>query len=311
MNSLNPYEVLGVPRNSTPDEVKKAYRKLASKLHPDKNPEDRVAAEERLKEVNLAYESISSGKYKEEHIFEHDSFDFDSFFRDNGAFSSAQKARTKWSEWVNEDAFADLFQGVNDVFKKSNAPTSKSPEVVEVAIPLKTAILGGEHFFVYKNQIDCPHCGGTGQVKRTVRCAACMAKGKLNVSLNVSLTLEPNSSIGKQYVIVSEEFGRLPVCLVIDKDEMWTAKGFDLFMTVPVVEEEFKEGKSITVASPYKKLQFKLTNKEQLEKGKIRLKGQGLNENGDLYVSFELLEKKEGKKKVKSFEKWMANFSPV
>ena len=53
------YHVLGVERNATPDEIKKAYRKLAVKFHPDKNPGDK-AAEDKFKELGEAYEVISN-----------------------------------------------------------------------------------------------------------------------------------------------------------------------------------------------------------------------------------------------------------
>ena len=56
----DPYEVLGVDRNASDDEIKNAYRKLAKKYHPDLNPGDEVAAE-KMNEVNAAYDAIRNG----------------------------------------------------------------------------------------------------------------------------------------------------------------------------------------------------------------------------------------------------------
>ena len=63
MSKRDPYEVLGVGRNANADEIKKAYRKLAIKHHPDKNPGDQ-AAEEKFKEAASAYEILSDAEKK-------------------------------------------------------------------------------------------------------------------------------------------------------------------------------------------------------------------------------------------------------
>lgn len=58
MSDKDPYEILGLRRNATQDEVKQAYRRLAKKHHPDRNPQDRAGAERRFKEVQAAYEVL-------------------------------------------------------------------------------------------------------------------------------------------------------------------------------------------------------------------------------------------------------------
>jgi DnaJ family protein B protein 6 len=61
--NLDYYSVLEISRNATAVDVKKAYRKLALKWHPDKNPDDKEAAEKKFKEISEAYEVLSDGMF--------------------------------------------------------------------------------------------------------------------------------------------------------------------------------------------------------------------------------------------------------
>ena len=67
------YEVLGVDKNATDEEIKKAYRRLAKKYHPDANPDDKAGAEEKFKELSEAYENLSDKQKRQMY----DQFGFD------------------------------------------------------------------------------------------------------------------------------------------------------------------------------------------------------------------------------------------
>ena len=63
------YEILGVNKDATPEQIRKAYKKLALKWHPDKNPDNKKEAEEKFKEINEAYTVLSDPKSKQQYDF--------------------------------------------------------------------------------------------------------------------------------------------------------------------------------------------------------------------------------------------------
>src|SRR5580765_3216163 len=100
----NPYETLGVAKNASADEIKKAYRKLARQYHPDKNPGD-AAAEERFKEVQNAYDLLSEPQKREQ---------YDRFGSTNGRGPGPGGGGFNWSatEGVDFGDLTDLFGGM-------------------------------------------------------------------------------------------------------------------------------------------------------------------------------------------------------
>ncbi len=105
---MNPYEILGVPRNATEDEVKTAYRKLAKQYHPDTNPEDEIAAQ-KMHEINEAYNLIRTIHANPD--LDPETIDFEAYLYETSAYQNktAPEEFTKsWFTFFARPAFRRL-----------------------------------------------------------------------------------------------------------------------------------------------------------------------------------------------------------
>ena len=97
----NYHEVLGISKTASADEIKKAYRNLAFKYHPDRNSGDK-AAEEKFKEINEAYDVLSDEKKRA---------DYDSFGTSNSHYSGTNNSYNRNNDFTNEETFWNWFNG--------------------------------------------------------------------------------------------------------------------------------------------------------------------------------------------------------
>ena len=168
------YDVLGVSKSSSKDEIKKAYRKLALKYHPDKNKGDKVS-EEKFKEASEAYHILSDDKRKA---------NFDQF--GHAAFEGAGGGAQGFGGF-DTSSFSDIFE---DFFGDFNGGASQGSNNrgndlrYDLTIGLEESYKGLEKNIKYTTYKKCTDCSGSGAAKgsKPISCNYCGGKGKVRSS---------------------------------------------------------------------------------------------------------------------------------
>ncbi|MFI3142192.1 MAG: molecular chaperone DnaJ [Clostridia bacterium] len=175
------YEVLGVNKSASDDELKKAYRKLAKKYHPDLNPGDK-AAEDSFKEVNEAYEMLSdSDKRAKYDQYGHAASDpnFGAGFG-GGGFGDAFDLNDILGSMFGGGSFGGFGGGQR---QNPNAPRKGSTIQSSVTISFEEAAKGCKKTVKVNKIESCSTCGGNGCAAGSspVNCSTCGGRGQVNV----------------------------------------------------------------------------------------------------------------------------------
>lgn len=172
------YEVLGIQKTATDAEVKKAYRQLAKKYHPDLNP-DNKEAEVKFKEVNEAYEVLSDKDKRERY----DRFGFAGV---DPSYGGGAAGGSPFGQDIDlGDIFNSFFGGFGGRQQRNpNAPRRGADTEVSVTISFEEAAKGCKKEVSYQNIESCKECGGSGAQKGTSpkNCPACGGSGQVKVN---------------------------------------------------------------------------------------------------------------------------------
>jgi molecular chaperone DnaJ len=173
-NKRDYYEVLGIAKTASPEEIKKKYRKLALKYHPDRNPNDKKA-EEKFKEAAEAYEVLSDGQKRKK---------YDQFGH------SGMQGGTDYHHFSD---IGDIFENFGDIFgsifggrpsrkaKKSGPTAQRGHDLSQhLSITLKESFLGCKKEIRIYNYVICSTCGGNGckAGTRPATCTTCQGTGQ-------------------------------------------------------------------------------------------------------------------------------------
>ena len=184
----DPYTTLGVPRTASDDEIKKAYRKLARELHPDRNPGD-AAAEERFKEVQGAYDLLADSEKRKQ---------YDTFGASGaGPYGGFQNVRV---ENVDLGDLSDLFGGIGGLFGGRGRRDGGRPRPARgvdlesrVRISFEDALQGATVRVPVEVETACHVCGGTGADPGTTpkTCPQCQGSGVVSDSHGLFALSQP------------------------------------------------------------------------------------------------------------------------
>ncbi|HEY4797822.1 MAG TPA: J domain-containing protein [Bacteroidia bacterium] len=300
MNFRDYYQVLGVARDASADVIKKAYRKLALKYHPDKNPNDK-SAEEKFKEINEAYEVLSDAEKRKKY----------NELGENWKQYQQQGGRTEdfdWSKWTNgsggqrrayageeifgdEDQFSDFFSNIfgrSEFQGRTRQPRSRKGQDVEGEIHIS---------------LEEAYSGTLRQLQ--INSETIQIKIKPGVKEGQLLRIKEKGGHGSGGGMRGDVYIRLH----IESHPHFERKNDDLYCEIPVDLYVAMLGGKTMIRTL--KGTIKMDIPKETENGKtFRLKGLGMprfgneNELGDLYAKVKvILPKKLSEKEKELIEK--------
>jgi molecular chaperone DnaJ len=176
------YEVLGLNKTASEADIKKAFRKLARKYHPDVNPGDKTS-EQKFKELNEAYEVLSDSKKRQQYDqFGHAAFDA-GFGQGPGAGQGFEGFTQGGAEFFRGGGgFEDLFGNIFGNRMRPQGPVKGEDITYAVEINLEDAILGKSMQVDLQRNVTCSACNGSGSQPGSSRrsCPTCMGSGRLS-----------------------------------------------------------------------------------------------------------------------------------
>lgn len=314
MSKRDYYEVLGVAKNAEEGEIKKAYRRIAMKCHPDRNPDD-PKAEEKFKEASEAYEILSDAEKRRAydqlgHAGVNSQFGGGGGAGDFGGFSD-----------IFSDVFGDIFSGGgrgggrrggpqrgSDLRYNLEMSLEEAVKGVEKKIRIPTLVTcepcGGSGAKAGSKPVNCNTCGGIGQVRMqqgffsvqqtcpncrgkgsiiSDPCQKCGGQGRVEESKTLSVKIPPGVDTGDRVRLSGEgeagpgggPQGDLYVQVMVKEHEIFKREGRDLYCEVPISIIDAALGGELEVPTLGGKVKLKVP--EETQTGRLfRLRGKGV-----------------------------------
>ena len=312
MNYKDYYAVLGIQKGAAEKDIKSAYRKLARKWHPDANPDNTKAAEEKFKEISEAYEVLGDPEKRKKY----DALGSDWQRAARQAEQQRQYHRT-YSDSDNDfggfdfntgttggpgpsgfsDFFDMFFSGIGRRQTTQSTNFSQRGQDLETTIELglRDVYDGGKKAVALQVEDLCPNCHGTGTVNARL-CPQCGGTGRVLVTKKFEVAIPKGISDGQRIRLASQggvglnggANGDLYLIVRLLDDSMYKRKGDDLYVDLPVSVYDLVLGGEVKV--PTMAGQVAMTIPEGTQNNRLlRLTGKGMPKvrgsgAGDQYV---------------------------
>ncbi|MBU6428989.1 MAG: DnaJ domain-containing protein [Cyanobacteria bacterium REEB65] len=305
------YDVLGVGRKASDDEIRKAYRNLAKRWHPDKHQgADKAKAEAKFKEINEAYDVLGDPEKRSKYdrfgpLFQNmgpgatgqgePGGPFAGFagFRPGGSRGGPFQT-SEGGEGFNkilEDLFEELFRRGGGGSERAPAGRpAQPPSEGEVELSLEDANRGGRKRLTLTQASPCPVCGGDRLIRGQL-CHTCGGLGFRTTERQLDVKIPPGVRDGTKLRVSGSE-GDLSLGIKIGKHPVFVLEGDDLRLDLPVLPHEAALGAEVEV--PTLEGKVRVTIPPGTSSGKtLRLRGKGMarrdGSHGDLLARIMLV----------------------
>ena len=289
-NKRDYYEVLGIDKNATDEDIKRAYRKKAKECHPDLHPNDKEA-EARFKELNEANEVLSDPDKRARY----DQFGFDGPDMGGGAGGNPFGGMDFSGMGGMGDIFDQLFNGGmgGSAQARRNAPRQGNDVRYELRLTFEEAAKGchkSVEFYRYEN---CATCGGSGKVIKD-KCSSCGGSGR--VRMRRTLELDVPAGVDDNIVLSKRGQGEpganggpngdLLIQITVKPHKLFRREGTNLRLEVPISFTQAALGAEIDVPTLDGSVKYTIPEGTQTDT-EFRIRGKGIqqlgsNNKGDL-----------------------------
>ena len=302
------YEVLGVPRTATEENIRQEYRKLARKYHPDVNKSDKTA-EEKFKEINEAYQVLSDPEKRKKYDALGSNWRAGSDFRPPPEWGERAEGRTGFHDFgdafggAGANGFSDFFESL---FGRRGARAGANFRIrgdnleAEIQLNLEEAHHGVTRRITLASNEACPTCGGTG-TKDGKTCPTCRGSGVVERPKPLEVTIPAGVRDGSIIRLAGQgepginggSAGDLLLHVRLEPHRLFRIVDAEhLELDLPVAPWEAALGAKVPV--PTLDGSVDMTIRAGTQGGqRLRLRGQGLNRRGggrgDLYVKIMLV----------------------